>query len=238
MGVLLRLRILAWAAWVASGVGPTAWAQEADEGRVIDRIVAVIDAQGPNGTERMVIALSDLEFEAAVALVQQGAMQAATARLDTEALRTALDYAIAQRLEVLEADKVESLPVDEAELEGALQKFAARFESPKAFAQFLSRHEADRTQLVAVLRQGLRAARVLDSRIHLRSQVSEAEVRQYYDQHAAELGLPFEKVRGDLRAMLVRDRFKRLAAAEIARLRAAASVRVVGPLSGRQEESP
>lgn len=232
----IPLALLAfWGAAVGSGA---ARAEEPGGGRVIDRIVAVLDAQGPNGTERIVITQSELEFEAAVALVQQGAVQAATVRLDQEALRSALDYAIAQRLEALEADKVESLPVEEEEIEAAVRRFAARFESPQAFDRFLARHEADRAQLAAVLRQGLRAARVLENRIHLRSQVSEAEVRQFYNEHAEQLGAPFERIRGDVRAMMVRERFKKLAAAEIARLRAAATVRVVGPLSGRPEDAP
>lgn len=211
-------------ALVLAGAAGGALAQVQGEGRVIDRVVAIVEGQ--------IITQSDLEFEAAVALAQQGAIEAAGQELDAETLRSALDYAIAQRLESLEAEELQAFVVEEREVEAAANALAERFGSPAAFERFLARHEADRAHLFVVLKRWLRATKLLDSRIHLRAQVSEADIKRYYDAHAAELGRPYDEVRPALREKLVRERYGRLAAAEIAQLRAAANVRLVAPPGG------
>jgi len=77
----------------------------------------------------------------------------------------------------------------------------------------------------------VRAERILDSRVRLRSQVSEVDLRRYYHAHAAELGGPYEAVREALRKKLVRERYTELAAAEFAQMRAHARVRRVAPFA-------
>jgi hypothetical protein len=80
-----------------------------------------------------------------------------------------------------------------------------------------------------VLRRSLRAERALDGRVRLRAQVSEVEVRRYYDLHQPELVGTFEELRPSLRERLRRERYAVLVTEELARLRKAADVRLVAP---------
>jgi hypothetical protein len=185
-----------------------------------------------------VITWSDLAFEAAVALVQRGAMQAATVTLDDPALRSALDFAIAQRLLIAEADKVGAFPPDDGELDAATRAFEARFDSPAAFQRFLHKYDVDRAALREVLRRTLRAQRVLDGKVRLRAQVSEAEVRRYYDIHQQELNGGYEEVRQLLREKLLREKYAQLVAAEVAQLQKRADVKMVAPPAQAGEGVP
>lgn len=177
------------------GASARALAQEPAEGRIIDRVVAIVEGQ--------IITLSDLEFETAVRLVDKGGSEAATRELDAPALRTGLDYAINERLLSLEAEKLQAFVVDEKEVAGVAGKFIGRFESREAFDRFLSRHDAGLAQLFLVFKRRLRAERLLETRINLRVQASEAELQG--------------------------ERFHQLTRAELAQLRSAASIRLVAP---------
>jgi hypothetical protein len=192
-------------------------------GRVVDRVVAVIESQ--------VLTLSELEFETRVALVQRGGVRAAEAPLDEQALRGALELAINQRLLVAGADRLQAFPVERSEVEARLRTFRERFEDESALLAFLARHDADLEQLAVVLERGARAERILDSRIRLRAQVSEAEVRRYWEQHKATLGGPYESVRDALREKLVRERYSRLAKEEFEQVQKNSRVRRVAPFA-------
>jgi hypothetical protein len=196
----------------------------------VDRVVAVVRLRsGVSGRSvpepgaaplpADVITLSGLDFEARVALVQRGAIRAATERLDEDALKGALDYAISERLLAGEADALDAWRVEASEVESAVRAFRGRFASRSDFSAFLARHEVDEQALARVLERSLRASKVLDSKVRLRAQVSEAEVRRYYDAHRAELGKSYEELRGALREKLVRDRYQQLAETELEQLR-------------------
>ncbi len=206
--------------WVVTG---SAFAQPS-RGQVVDRAVALVDGR--------VITLSELEFEARVFLVQSFGEQKATAPLDDEALRVALDLAIARRLEASEADKLQAYPLEEGELEAARRAFEKRFTHPKDFQRFLQRHEVDLQQLAAVLERGLRADKILESKLKLRAQVSEAEVKRFYDEHAAKLtGSSYDELRASLRQKLVGERLRALTLAEFAEIRKGADVRLIAPFA-------
>ena len=192
-------------------------------GRVIDRVVAVIENQ--------VLTLSELEFETRVALVQRGGVRAAEASLDERTLRGALELAINQRLLVAGADRLKAFPAERSEMDARLKAFRDRFESEPALLAFLARHDADLDRLIAVLERSVRAERILDSRIRLRAQVSEAEVRRYWEEHKATQGEPYESVRDALKEQLVRERYGLLAKEEFDRVRANARVRRVAPFA-------
>jgi hypothetical protein len=214
--------------------GRSAWGQAAEPGEAVDRIVAVVEGV----RDGRVITWSDLTFEAAVALVHKGGMQAATATLDDQALRAALDFAIAQRLLIAEADKVGAFQPDEGELDAAVRAFQARFDSAAAFQRFLHKYDADLGVLREVLRRTLRAQRVLDGRVRLRAQVTEVEVRRYYDEHQQELNGTYDEVRQPLRDKLIRDKYAALVTVEVQRLKKAADVRMIAPPSGPGGEGP
>ncbi|QRO02633.1 hypothetical protein JRI60_22700 [Archangium violaceum] len=216
---------MGWLVLVSLGVARQAAAEEpaAPEGRVIDRVVAVIENQ--------VLTLSELEFEARVTLVQLGGVRAAEAPLDEQTLQKALELAIGHRLLVAGADRLQAFQAERSEVEARLRSFRERFESEPALLGFLARHDADLEQLTAVLERGVRAERILDSRIRLRAQVSEAEVRRYWEEHKATLGGPYESVRDALKEKLVRESYRRLAKEELDKARASARVRRVAPFA-------
>ncbi|WNG36323.1 hypothetical protein F0U61_23590 [Archangium violaceum] len=208
---------------VAQAVAEAPRTAPAAEGRVIDRVVAVIGNQ--------VLTLSELEFETRVALVQRGGVRAAEASLDEQTLRGALELAINQRLLVAGADRLQAFPAERSEMDARLKAFRERFEDEPALLAFLARHEADLEQLTAVLERAVRAERILDSRIRLRAQVSEAETRRYWEEHKGTLGGPYESVRDALREKLMRERYGQLAKEEFAQVRAGAKVRRVAPFA-------
>ncbi|MFZ5439473.1 MAG: hypothetical protein ACOZQL_05675 [Myxococcota bacterium] len=177
--------------------------------------------------EGKVIASSQLEFEARVLLINAGGVEAAFAPLDHAALEASLRAIIDQRLALLEADKLETYPLEPGELERAIIAFRERFGSEGRFAAFLARHEADLTDLAEVLRRALRAQRALEGKLRLRAQVSEAEARVWQQEHAELKDVPVEKVR----AMLVQQRFGELVRKELAEQRRVADVRLLGPFS-------
>ncbi|MFP2932299.1 hypothetical protein ACLESO_45520 [Pyxidicoccus sp. 3LG] len=193
------------------------------ESRVLDRVVAIIEGQ--------VLTLSELRFEARVALVQRGGLQALEAPLDEDTLRGALELVINQRVQVLNADRLQAFPAEPSEVQARLEAFQARLGGEAGLRRFLSRHDVDRGELEKILARGLRAERILDSRIRLRAQVGETEVRRYYEQHAAELPADYESVRAAIREKLVRERYGALAAEELAQVRASAQVRRVAPFA-------
>lgn len=244
---------LAALALLAAGVPAGAGARAPDDaqpaGRVVDRVVAVVQIRSGVGAHGAgeeatslppeVITLSGLELEARVALIRRGAVRAATEPLDEDALRSALDYAINERLLAGEAEVLTAWRVEPSEVEAALRAFRDRFDSDADFEAFLRRNEADVQTLGRILERSLRAARVLDSKVRLRAQVSEAEVRRYYETHRPELPGSWEELRGALREKLTRERYQSLVEAEIEQLRRTHDVRRIAPFArsalGRSE---
>lgn len=185
--------------------------------QVIDRAVALIDGR--------VLTYSELDFEARVFLIYRGGVEAATAPLDMEVLRPALETAIQQRLQTAEADKLMAYPLDEGELEGAVVEFHRKFRSERDLAAFLGRHEVDGEALAAVLKRMLRSEHILEGKLKLKAQVSESEAKraQAASPELADLPLPA------VRQRLMTQRFKELADAELKVLRKNAQVRLLGP---------
>lgn len=222
---------------IGAGAVASAQPRPSDPGQVFDRVVAVVkpDRTAASSPAESVITLSDLKFEAAIVLIQRGGRNAAVEELSGEALGGALDYAISQRLHAQEADKLRIFSVQPQELDAAEADFAAQLGGNPALDRFLQRHEMDRNDLRRVLERSLRAARTLDSRVRLRAQVGESEVRRYYEQMVEQARTdtltaapaPYEELRGSIREKLFRERYNALAKDETRRLREEADVRIL-----------
>jgi hypothetical protein len=213
---------------LGGGRATPALADEVPQGQVLDRVVAVVNGR--------VLTQSQLELEARVALIQRGGPEAGRVELDPAALRAALDYAIAQRLASDEADKLQAFPVEESEVDGALQTLKERMGGARAFEQFLARQETDLPHLQAILSRGLRADKLLLHKVRLKAQATDADARAYYDAHPEQQGQPFEVVRAALREKLSAERFQQLVAQEIAVARKNADVRLVAPWARVEHE--
>src|SRR5271155_4502159 len=114
---------------------------------VLDRVVAQVDGQ--------VITLSDLRFEARVAMVERGGAALAETPLDEATLRSALELAIAQRAAGAEADRLGSFTLEPQDVEARFNRFVARFPDKAAVDAFLRASGADESQLREVLGRAL-----------------------------------------------------------------------------------
>jgi hypothetical protein len=186
---------------------------------ILDRSVALIDGQ--------VLTQSELDFEARILLVQAGGVTAAFAPLDDSTLRKVLDSVISQRLETAEADKLKAYPLEEGELDRAMGSFVTALGGPKELDRFLKQHEADESMLAVVIARTLRTQRVLDGKLRLKAQVSEAEAKRLQADRGDLKGLSVPAVRQKLFA----ERFTTLTASELAAVRKASAVRLLGPYS-------
>jgi hypothetical protein len=195
----------------------------APEGQIIDRVVAIIEGQ--------VLTQSELEFETRVAFIEQGTVQAIDAPLDEEMLRAGLEMVIGQRLQVLSADRLEAFAAEQAQVESRLARFRRHFESEEVFQAFLARAGADMKHLTEVLKRHVRFDRIIESRVRLRAQPSETDLKRYFEQHASDYPEGFDAVKSRLRDTLFQERYKALAAEELAQVRASAQVRRVAPFS-------
>lgn len=216
--------------------------------QVIDRVVAVVRPRHERGERRPidpsdgVITLGLLRFEAAVALLQAGAP--VTGTVEDSVLPSALELAISQRLHLLEAQKLRAFAVEPAELTAAENSLAARAGGNPALDRFLADQGFTRADLRKVLERTLRAARTLDSRVRLKAQVSDTEVRRYYDRHPEEQTVPYEERRPLLREKLFREQYRALAKQETEALRRTADVRIlmalpsIAPETDGQEPAP
>jgi hypothetical protein len=188
-------------------------------GKILDRPVALVDGR--------LLTASQLDFEARVMLIDRGGIDAATAPLDAPALQNALDLAIAQRAASAEADKLNSYPVEPAEVDARLRAFEARFATPAAFDAFLKTHDADRAQVAEVLARALRTEKFIEGRVRLRSQVPESDVRKAWEADPG--GRSWEEARGPLRDRMQRERAFVLARDALGQLRTAVPVRIITP---------
>jgi hypothetical protein len=203
------------------GSAALAQAQTAAPSRIVDRVVAVVSGRA--------LTQSELELEARIALIRGGGRGAASQPLENSDLRTALDYAVGQRLASDEADKLQAFPVEDADLQTALKFFKERIGGEAAYAEFLRSQEVDTAQVEAVLARDLRAERLLDTKVRLRARVSDSEVRRYYDEHVELHAKKFEDVQPQIRGRLGDEHYRQLVQQELAAARRTAEIRIVAP---------
>jgi hypothetical protein len=131
-------------------------------GSVVEEVVALV--RGPGGAPQRVVTLTRLEEEARIALVSRGATAAATAPLDGEALRAALEWVVDQTLLGDEVTRLQIFEAEPAEVAEQVKLFRARFGSGAEYDAFLARLELSEEDLAAVLRRTLRVQRYVESR--------------------------------------------------------------------------
>jgi len=192
-------------------------------GQVVEQIVALV--RNPAASPPRPITLTKLVEEARVALVGQGALEAATAPLDPAALRAALRWLVDQ---VLVAEEAARLGVDEVardDLAGELRRFRERFPDPAAFQRFLQAADLSEDELAVTLARGLRVQRYLESRVGRSARVGDEELTRAL----AERGLSAEApgAREAVRARLRDEKAAAQVRQILADLRTRADVRVL-----------
>jgi hypothetical protein len=190
------------------------------DGRVVDRVLATVDAE--------VVTLSRLEFESRVQLVSRGGTEASLAALPGDVLAQNLAFAISQRLAAAEAAKLGVFDVDPTEIDAATTEFRSAL-GTVSLEQFLALNELTLGELQRLFRRDLQAGKYLTSRAQLRAPVDDADVNALLALHPELADRPSRALREELRARLTRERTEAQVQAELQRLFARAKVRIVDP---------
>jgi hypothetical protein len=196
-----------------------------DGGVVVERVVAVV--RNPAGAAPRPLTLTRLTEEARVALVSQGARQAAFEPLDAAALRASLRWLLDQQLVADDAArlKLDDPPLDQVEAEVA--RFKERLGGEAATARFLAATELSADELAAILARGLKVRRYLDSRVSRNVRVSEDDVSRQMAAGGQMAASPEE--RDAIRARLTAERTQAQVKQLLADLRARADIRILVP---------
>jgi hypothetical protein len=192
-------------------------------GRVLERVVAVV--RNPANALPRPLTMTRLDEEARIALVAQGAQEAAFASLDAPARRALLRWVIDQWLVADEATRLRVDDVPAEDLRWALSGFRLRFADEATYRRFLGSIELSEEELTSILARGLRVQRFLDSRLGRGAKVSEDEVTR----RLAGEGLvaPTPADRDAARSKLVSERMDQLVKQLLLDLRSRADVRVL-----------
>lgn len=195
------------------------------EGRVVERIVAVV--RNPAGSAPRPLMLTRLTQEARVALVGQGALEAASAPLDAAALKASLRWLLDQLLVADEAARLQVDEISREEVLGAGRRFRERFPGEAAYQRFLAATDLTEEDLQVALARDLRVRRYLDSRVGRASRVSDEELNRHLAAQGATLEAP--GAREAVRARLASDKAQAQVRQLVADLRARADVRILDP---------
>jgi hypothetical protein len=199
-------------------------AAPSDDGQVVERIVAVVRSPG---LPPRPITLTRLTEEARVALVGQGGLEAATATLDTAALRATLRWLIGQWLVADEAARLKVDEVAREEVEAAQQRFRERFADAAGYRAFLASADLSDQEVGVMLGRDLRVQHYLVSRAGRAGRVSDEELAR----SLAGQGLAPEspKARELVRQKLEEEKLRGLYQQLVADLRARVDVRILVP---------
>jgi len=195
------------------------------QGELIERIVAVV--RNPASGPPRPVTFTRLVEEARIALVGQGASEAATAPLDDAALRATLHWLVDQWLVADEAARLQVGEVTHDEAQAALERFRERFPAPEAYARFLAALDLAEDDLETTLARGLRVQRYLDGRVSRSARVGDEELARALAASGQRAEAP--GVREAVRARLAEDKLQADVRQVLADLRARAEVRVLVP---------
>jgi len=191
----------------------------APRGLLMDEVVATL--------EEALITRSDLVFEARVHALGLEGTAALSRSLGERELLGTLERSLAERLHAREAERLGVVPPTPQELEERLQQLEARAGGTGIVEAFLRVHGADRGQLTALLERGELAARARESRVRVRAQVTEAEVRRAWEASGSQV--PFGEEREGIAARLQAERAREVEGRELERLLRNAKVRRIAP---------
>lgn len=204
---------------VAAAGASAALGARAGERRLVDEVVAVVDAHS--------ITLSEVAAEARIHLVEEQGAQLAEAALDRPMLAAALRRLIEERIVLSEVERLKLFDLERSDFDDALARFRAHFPSEERYQSF--RHELDLTEeeLGVILARDLRVARYLDNRLKLAAQLRDSELDEVLKAKDPPAG---PKAREEIRRKLSREKYERLLAELLAELRRRAFVRVLDPI--------
>jgi len=221
-GMLAILLMTALSAASGEGARPGVTGGDA---AVVEQIVAVV--RNPAGSPPRPITLTRLVEEARVALVGQGATDAANAPLDPPALRAALRWLVDQWLVSEEAARLGVDELSRDELEAAVRRFRERFAEPAAFQRFLAAADLAEEELAVILARGLKVEHYLEGRVGRAARVGDEELARALASAGPSADAP--GAREALRARLRDEKAAAQVRQILVDLRGRADVRVLAP---------
>ncbi len=163
---------------------------------LVDEVVAVVN--------RHLITRSEVRQEAALVLVEQAGDRGLEREITGEFLVKVMELLINQRVLLDEAQKMGVPPVTEEQRERLMLGFRRRFSDPEVYARFLFTHDITEEEIGDILVRHYRVERLKERKLRVMPEVTEEEVRQYYDKHRIELGsASFELVAEAIRLKLM-----------------------------------
>jgi hypothetical protein len=201
----------------------------ADRGILVDDVVAVVN--------RHVITRSEIRQEAALVLVEQRGDRGLEREITAEFLVKVMELLINQRVLLDEAEKMGVPPVTEQERERLLLGFRRHFSDPEVYARFLFAHDLTEDEIGDILVRHYRVERLKERKLRVMPEVTQEEVRQYYEKHRIELGdAPFELVAEAIRLKLLTSQREKGLARWVWDLRKRSEVKILEDLAERKAD--
>ena len=200
-------------------------AARAQERRLLDEVVAVVEAQ--------TITLSELEAETRIQLALLRGPGVVDVALGRPLLAASLRRLVDERVVLAEVERLRLFDLDRNDVELAQKRLREKFGSIAAYEGFLRQLEMTDDEVGAVVARGLRVARYLDNRLRLPSQLRDSELDDAARAAGAQaLG---KAQREELRMRLQREKYEKLLTDLLAELRRRSSVRILDSLGGTSE---
>jgi len=131
-----------------------------ERGVAIDQIIAVVGAE--------TITESELRQESRIALAFRKGEVAALTPLDAEVLVAFRDYIVNQMVVAVHVRRLGTIELPRKKIDGALQKFKAKFRSPSAYDAFKRRFDISEEKIRSTLRRELRNQIFIEDRLRSR----------------------------------------------------------------------
>lgn len=187
---------------------------------LIDEVVATVN--------RQVITRSEVMQEGRLILVQRFGADALQRRLTPKFLAQVLELLVNQRVLSLEALRLGLPPVNNPQRQQLLEGFRRRFDSEEQYRRFLYRNDYREEAIAEILARHLWIERLKERKLRSLPEVTDAEVRSYYERHRLELGAkPLALVGEAIRLKLLTRRREKFLAQWLWQLRRQSEVRIL-----------
>jgi hypothetical protein len=183
---------------------------------ILDRVVARVNTE--------VITASELAYT--IAFNQRFGSAAARDQQSVEA--ETLQGLITRRLLVQEARRLRFVEVSDQDVSAEVEKLKNRFESARAFNEFLSGLDMSAQELALMLNERILVERFVEKKVGLAIRVSRDEAQNYFSDHPSEFpGKRFPDVQKLINARLTDQKIGRQLDQYLAELRSKADIRII-----------
>ena len=211
-------------------LSPAYGEEQVPAGLLVDEVVAVVN--------RQVITRSEVWEEAVLILVEQRGREGLRYSITPVFLEKVLDMLINQQVLLDEARRVGLPTVSAHEQSQLLEGFRTRFPDRESYVRFLLEHGMDESRLSVALVRHLRVERLKENKLRVMPEVTDVQVRQYYEKHRRDFGsASLNDVAAAIRVRLSQTQQERELARWLGELGKRSEVKVLVDLSANAEDS-